>query len=136
MLALLVRVDNLQDGSTRTHAFPRSPVRIGRNALNDLQLDFPFVSQWHGVVQFDESNTVFYDLGSTNGTTVQGQRVQTNEPVAVVRPDMDFVIGKVRLSFGRGQSRPEHSQAPSLRAARVDARSIVVCAARKHCHFM
>jgi type VI secretion system protein ImpI len=120
MLALLVRVDNLQDGSTRTHAFPRSPVRIGRNALNDLQLDFPFVSQWHGVVQFDESNTVFYDLGSTNGTTVQGQRVQTNEPVPVVRPDMDFVIGKVRLSFGRGQSRPEHSQAPSLRAARVD----------------
>lgn len=121
MLALLVRVDNLQDGSTRTHAFPRSPVRIGRNALNDLQLDFPFVSQWHGVVQFDEANTVYYDLGSTNGTAVQGQRVQTNEPVAVTRADMDFVIGKLRLTFGRGHAQPEHSQAPSLRAARPDA---------------
>lgn len=121
MLALLVRVDNLENGSTRTHAFPRSPVRIGRNALNDLQLDFPFVSQWHGVVQFDDANTVFYDLGSTNGTTVQGQRVQTNEPVPVLRPDMDFVLGKLRLTFGRGHAQPEQTQAPSLLAARMDA---------------
>ena len=38
---------------------------------------------------------------------------------------MDFVIGKVRLSFGRGQSRPEHSQAPSLRAAADEQRAIL-----------
>lgn len=120
MLALLVRVDNLEDGSTRTHAFTRSPVRIGRNALNDLQLEFAFVSQWHGVVQFDEANVVFYDLGSTNGTTVQGQRVQTNEPVAVLRPDMDFVIGKLRLSFGRGQAQAEHAQSPSLLSGKIE----------------
>jgi len=116
MLALLVRVDNLDDGTTRSHAFPRSPVRIGRNALNDLPLEFAFVSQWHAVVQFDEANTAFYDLGSTNGTTVQGQRIGKNEGVAVTGPEMDFRVGKLRLTFARGHAQPGMSQAPSLRA--------------------
>ena len=33
--------------------FGTGPVRIGRNALNDAALPFPFVSQWHAVVAFD-----------------------------------------------------------------------------------
>lgn len=121
MLALLVRVDNLDDGSTRSLSFPRSPVRIGRNALNDLQLEFPFVSQWHAVVQFDESNTVFYDLGSTNGTVVQGQRIGKNEGVAIQRSDMEFRIGTIRLTFARGQVAPGMSAPPpSLRGGLHD----------------
>lgn len=121
MLALLVRVDNLDDGSSRSLSFQRSPVRIGRNALNDLQLEYPFVSQWHAVVQFDEANTVFYDLGSTNGTVVQGQRIGKNEGVAITRPDVEFRIGTIRLTFARGQVAPGmSSQAPSLRGGLHD----------------
>lgn len=99
MLALLVRVDNFQDNSTQSFAFGKTPVRIGRNALNDLPLTFPFVSQWHAVVAFDQSNAAYYDLGSTNGTTVGGQRLVANQPVGIPGPEYEFRIGALRLTF-------------------------------------
>lgn len=99
MLALLVRVDNFQDNSSRSFAFAKTPVRIGRNALNDLPLPFPFVSQWHAVVAFDQSNAAYYDLGSTNGTTVGGQRLAANQPVGIPGPEYEFRIGALRLTF-------------------------------------
>ncbi len=75
MLPLLVRVDNLQAQTSTHFAFERSPVRIGRNQLNDLAFDQPFVSQWHALVRFDDYTTQYFDLGSTNGTLVNAQRV-------------------------------------------------------------
>ena len=99
MLALLVRVDNFQDNSSQSFAFGKTPVRIGRNALNDLPLTFPFVSQWHAVVAFDQSNAAYYDLGSTNGTTVGGQRLAANQAVGIPGPEYEFRIGALRLTF-------------------------------------
>jgi type VI secretion system protein len=100
MLALLVRVDSLEDGSTRSYTFTRSPVRIGRNPLNDLALAWPFVSQWHAVVQFDDGGAAYYDLGATNGTTVNGQRLAKNAPVTLTGAE-DLRVGALRLSFSR-----------------------------------
>jgi type VI secretion system protein len=100
MLALLVRVDSLDDGSTRSYTFTRSPVRIGRNPLNDLALPWPFVSQWHAVIQFDDSVAAYYDLGATNGTTCNGQRLAKNAPVALTGAE-DVRVGALRLSFSR-----------------------------------
>ena len=45
MLPLLVRITNTQTGETEHSAFPSSPVRIGRNQLNELVLNEGFVSQ-------------------------------------------------------------------------------------------
>ena len=59
------------------------PVRLGRNALNDLQLDESFVSQWHGVIRFDEKQTLYLDLGSTNPTLIDGEPVKRNIEVSV-----------------------------------------------------
>lgn len=101
MLALLVRVDNLQDNTTQSFAFGKTPVRIGRNALNDLPLKFPFVSQWHAVVAFDHNAAAYYDLGSTNGTTVGGQRLAANQAVGIPGPEYEFRIGALRLTFQR-----------------------------------
>ncbi len=100
MLALLVRVDSLDDGSSRTYTFTRSPVRIGRNPLNDLAIARPFVSQWHAVVQFDDHGAAFYDLGSTNGTSCNGQRLAKNAPVNLTGQE-DIRIGAVRIMFSR-----------------------------------
>ncbi len=100
MLALLVRVDSLDDGSSRTYTFTRSPVRIGRNPLNDLSIARPFVSQWHAVVQFDDSSAAFYDLGSTNGTSCNGRKLEKNVPVGLTGTE-DLRIGQVRISFSR-----------------------------------
>lgn len=111
MLALLVRVDSLDDGSTRSYTFTRSPVRIGRNPLNDLALAWPFVSQWHAVVQFDDHVAAYYDLGATNGSTCNGQRLAKNAPVGITGPELDFRIGALRLSFSRAHVSEAAAQA-------------------------
>ena len=74
MLPLVIETTP-QNGEPRKVAFVRSPVRLGRNALNDLQIDEGFVSQWHAVIDFDGQETHFRDLGSTNGTLMDGRRL-------------------------------------------------------------
>jgi hypothetical protein len=106
MMPLLVRVDNLEKQTSSQYAFTKSPVRIGRNPLNDLALDHSFVSQWHAVVQFNETVTQYFDLGSTNGTVANGQRVGKNVPVAV-QNNTEFRIGPLRIYFARGPA-PAH----------------------------
>ncbi len=116
MLALLVRVDSLDNGSSQTFHFTRSPVRLGRNPLNDLPLQFPFVSQWHAVVQYDDHQVTFYDLGSTNGTQHQGQRLGKNVPVPVTHPEQEFRIGTLRLTFSRANIPDSVAQSQSMLA--------------------
>ncbi len=98
MMSLMVRVENVEDHSVRSQTFARAPVRIGRNPLNDLALEWPFVSQWHAVVQFDDGGITYYDLGSTNGTLADGQRLGKNVPVPA-GSNQDFRIGSLRLTF-------------------------------------
>jgi hypothetical protein len=100
MLPLLVRVHHAESGVHRDLGFRRSPVRIGRNHLNDLMLDEPFVSQWHGIVRFDDEGTRFIDVGSTNGTTLNGARLEKNVEIELT-PEMALVIGPLTLMFSR-----------------------------------
>ncbi|MEM6292921.1 MAG: FHA domain-containing protein, partial [Myxococcota bacterium] len=83
MTAVAIRVFDSEAGTTTDYAYATSPVRIGRNPLNDLSLPFPFVSGWHAVVRFDDQGAKFFDLGSTNGTLFNGRRVQAGEAVPV-----------------------------------------------------
>jgi type VI secretion system protein ImpI len=62
----------------RTLRFSQSPIRIGRNQLNDISLQDPFVSEWHGIIRFDERSIAYFDLGSTNGTVLDGKRLPKN----------------------------------------------------------
>ena len=96
MLPLLVRMRHAETGVQRDAGFRRSPVRVGRSALNDLPLDEAFVSQWHAIIRFDDEGTRFLDLGSTNGTVLHGAPLEKN-----VEVDLDdkteLVIGPDRL---------------------------------------
>ena len=100
MLPLLVRISHTESGVQRDVGFRRSPVRIGRNHLNDLALDEPFVSQWHGIVRFDDEGTRFLDVGSTNGTVLEDARLEKNTEVEVT-DQTTLVIGPLTLSFVR-----------------------------------
>ncbi|MFI5754848.1 FHA domain-containing protein [Streptomyces sp. NPDC051569] len=66
-------------------------VRIGRDPVNGLRLSHDTVSRRHAELSARGGMWVLRDLGSTNGTTVNGRRVTT---AAVVR-DGDMV------SFGQ-----------------------------------
>ena len=122
MTPLVVRIEDLQTGAKTQFAFLRSPVRIGRSELNDLPLPQGFVSQWHAVVQFDENETRYVDLGSTNGSIVDGARIGKNV-VVVLQPAAQVTIGALRLTFER-RATGEHRAAPprtqfAIRAATV-----------------
>ncbi|HJL14158.1 MAG TPA: FHA domain-containing protein [Sandaracinaceae bacterium LLY-WYZ-13_1] len=111
MLPLLVRITNTQTGETEHSAFASSPVRIGRNQLNELALNEPFVSQWHAVVRFDEHKVRYVDLGSTNGTMMNGRRLARHMQVEV-DPQTDLRIGPIQLAFARAQVTPDMYAAP------------------------
>ena len=101
MRPVVITVFDSEAGTTSDHTFATSPVRIGRNPLNDLPLPFPFVSGWHAVVRFDDDQAKFFDLGSTNGTLLNGRKINAGEAV-VVGEMLSVTIGKLELRFRRG----------------------------------
>jgi type VI secretion system protein len=106
-MALLVRVD--KSGQTIKRAgYPTSPVRIGRNPLNELCLEDPVVSQWHALVRFDERarQIILMDLGSTNGTSYNGSILAPHVPVYVTQNDV-IAIGPITFNIVMANVPPE-----------------------------
>ncbi len=112
MSALSITVFDAETGTTSEYKFANSPVRIGRNPLNDLSLPFAFVSGWHAVIRFDEASARFFDLGSTNGTLLDGRRVQAGEPVEIGEL-LSVTVGKLELRMSQGASTNTRSPRPA-----------------------
>ncbi len=119
-MILEVQITDPKTGSSRKMRFSHSPVRIGRNQLNDLSLDTPFVSEWHGTIRFDNRSVAYFDLGSTNGSMLDGKRLTKNVAVelsaasrlqvggielTVTVQQADSGLGKT-LGWGRPDDRP------------------------------
>jgi hypothetical protein len=66
---------HLSDGSTRDVYLCMERMTIGRRPDNDLSLPFPAVSGAHAAVITVLSDSFLEDLGSTNGTLVNGKSV-------------------------------------------------------------
>lgn len=106
MLPLVVQVELIDQRKATTQAYVHSPVRIGRNPLNDLVLNAPYVSQWHAVVRVDEEKSYYVDLGATNPTLVNGQPLAKHVEMPVDE-EVDVRIGNMRLHFLRAPAPPE-----------------------------
>lgn len=50
--------------------------RLGRSDDNDFQIDHPTISTHHCEIQLEADSVVVRDLGSTNGTFIEGQPVK------------------------------------------------------------
>ncbi|HEY2730990.1 MAG TPA: FHA domain-containing protein [Polyangia bacterium] len=92
-MILEVHVKDVVSGATQTLRFSESPVRIGRNQLNDIPIEDPFVSEYHGVIRFDAHGVAFFDMGSTNGTLLDGKRLPKNVP-APLAVGSTLVLGR------------------------------------------
>lgn len=102
MNPFIVWVEDTEKGSRDPCAFVRSPVRMGRSPRNDITLARPFVSEFHGVLDFDSRGVLYTDLGSTNGSEVDGVRVEPRRPVPL-RPATVIRIGTLCLTFERAR---------------------------------
>lgn len=71
---------------------------LGRDVNNSIVVEDPFASSEHAVLTFRGRNWYVEDLGSTNGTYVNGGRVEGVAPVAY---GDDLQVGQVRFRMER-----------------------------------
>jgi predicted component of type VI protein secretion system len=100
MDSLAVIVDDLDSGAVWRYAFLKSPIRIGRSELSDVPLPVPYVSSCHAVLQFDDLEVHYVDLGSLNGSELDGARLAANVPAAL-GDESEVRIGNLRLRCTR-----------------------------------
>jgi pSer/pThr/pTyr-binding forkhead associated (FHA) protein len=86
------------DGADRGRVFADvpTPLTIGREEGNPIQLNDERISRFHLKIQEDQNKIVLTDLQSTNGTKVNGENV----PVWVLRPGDVISLGRTLLVFG------------------------------------
>lgn len=71
---------------------------IGRAPGNSFVVQHPTVSRQHAAIRIEGNDFRLYDLGSANGTFVNGQRVR--EPVTL-QGDMTVRFGEAEFTFKR-----------------------------------
>lgn len=78
--------------------FPLKPGSntLGRKDSNDIVISDPYVSGSHATIEVTESEILLTDVGSTNGTMLNGARMVPNEPVRI-NPDDEIMIGAKTL---------------------------------------
>lgn len=86
------------DGADRGRVFDElaTPVTIGREEGNSLQLNDERVSRFHVKIQEDQDKIVLTDLESTNGTKVNGEDIQ----LRILRFGDIISLGRSVLLFG------------------------------------
>jgi hypothetical protein len=79
----------------RRHVLERARTVLGRGADVDIDIDDPNASRKHVEVLWDGARAQVNDLGSTNGTLLNGQRLTA----AALPSDSLIQIGKTTIAF-------------------------------------
>src|SRR5262245_34230491 len=82
---------------------------VGRKEDCDIRLDHKSVSKMHCVIVKTDGLLLLRDLGSTNGTRVNGQRVRR----AALLPNDQLTIAHFKFRVHLGPDAPEPSPAPN-----------------------
>jgi pSer/pThr/pTyr-binding forkhead associated (FHA) protein len=95
-LASLIAHHGPEEGRQRPIYSP--VVRIGQGPQNDLVLDDDTVSTNHARLEFEDGGWRIYDLGSRNGTYVEGVKLAPEVPTPLPR-DALVAFGAMKLTF-------------------------------------
>jgi transcriptional regulator with GAF, ATPase, and Fis domain len=96
----------VEEGSKSHLEFERPLIRIGRAIDNDIRLAHPNASRHHCQIEIDERGAWVVDLGSSNGTQVNGEAVQRR----LLRRGDVVVAGGARLLVEEGAEAAEEVQ--------------------------
>lgn len=91
----LARATIVIKSGNRVREFTQGRVVIGRARDADFRIDNPGVSRRHAAVYWSNGKVVLEDLGSTNGTMVNGYPISST----VITPQDVVVIGDCRMSI-------------------------------------
>ncbi len=88
----------------REYVLSKLPYTIGSGLTNDLSIADSTVSRRHCEISADEQgNLIIQDLGSTNGTSIEGVKVTS----ARLAPNTEVQLGRTRIVAPLVQDRPE-----------------------------
>ena len=98
-------------GARREHMFDKSTVRIGAMDDNDIVITDETVSRYHCRIVQEEAGYLLCDLGSTNGTFVNGVRVRE----AFLQSGSTISLGQSEVQFFASQEKVEIVPSPKNR---------------------
>jgi hypothetical protein len=85
------------------HFIDKGRISIGRRSGNDIYLDDPGVSKAHAVIQTVGNDHIYEDLGSTNGSTMNGSRITKH-----ILQNGDVInLGAYQLKYANIKANPE-----------------------------
>ena len=102
MIRLTVAIAGQAEAS---YAFPGPEVHLGRSARNTLVVAHPTVSNRHAVLEQRSAGWVVVDLGSTNGTALDGTPLTAHVPV-LLPAHATLLLGDVELRVAVGVDVP------------------------------
>ena len=93
----------VQSGPLANQEFPLGDsLRLGRETDNDLVIPDGKVSRHHARIERQGTQYQITDLGSSNGTLVNGERIAA--PTALADGDM-LLIGEISIMFAQSATR-------------------------------
>ena len=96
-----LRLSGIVGESQQSWLLERSPTRAGRSSSNGMQILDPTVSKEHAEFTYDKGRWSVCDLGTRNGTRVNGRVAEKATPLLV--GDM-LEIGRVMLRNSCGRA--------------------------------
>lgn len=100
------------DGNKKGEQCELSPpgISIGRELDNDVILEQEGASRYHAKLEWKNSEWYLKDLGSTNGTKLNGKKVTPNESVKLKEGD-NLKVGKQTMHFAEKYDESKASEA-------------------------
>ncbi len=87
-----------EDGPTETRAYLPGSYVIGRSPDVDIHIPTPLISRSHARLTIKESGCIIEDLGSSNGTFVNGEKINA---ATILRPEEKILLGPVTVEIRR-----------------------------------
>ncbi|MCA9037722.1 MAG: SpoIIE family protein phosphatase [Planctomycetaceae bacterium] len=94
----MARIVLLKDGQTVPYELGSFPARLGRHPDCDIQLDSNMVSRFHAQLVQESGRIYLEDLGSGNGSFVNGRQVEKHQPSPLKDGDR-IKLGPLKFRF-------------------------------------
>jgi pSer/pThr/pTyr-binding forkhead associated (FHA) protein len=103
-LSVQIEIDKAMDLET-----PKSTVLVGRSSNNDLVIPHDSVSRSHCCIDFQKGLFYITDLGSSNGTFIDGEKLSPNIRTKFPK-NSQLTIGRLECDLGLSNSPVPHQE--------------------------